>query len=90
MGNIIFGPFKETTLCYDKACLDYEIQHACSVSWHLTWLFCPVECPSYNLLPREMFLLNNPFSPSDGLDSSQAIGGVVEGKVEKKGFNHLV
>lgn len=79
MGNIIFGPFEETTLCCDKAHLNDEIQHTCSVSWHLTCFFA-LFCPSYNL-PRAMWPLNNFFSPSDGLDSSQAIGGVVEGKV---------
>lgn len=84
MGNIILGPFEETTLCYDKAWMMKFSTHALSPGTS------PVFLPSYNLLPRERSPLKNPFSPSDGLDSSQAIGGVVEGKVWKEGFNHLL
>lgn len=84
MGNIIFGPFEETTLCCDKAWMMKFSTHALSPGTS------PVLLPSCNLLPREMCPLKNPFSPSDGLDSNQAIGGVVEGKVWKEGLNHLL
>lgn len=84
MGNIILGPFEETTLCYDRAWMMKFSTHALSPGTS------PVFLPSYNLFPREVCPLKNPFSPSDGLDSSQAIGGVVEGKVWEEGFNHLL
>lgn len=78
MGNIIFGPFEETTLCYDKAGMMKFSTYALSPGTS------PGECLPYNLLPKEMCPLNNPLSPSDGLGSSQAIGGLWRGKFGKR------
>lgn len=81
MGNIICGPFEETTLCCDKAPLNDEIQPTCSVSWHLTCVFA-LFCPSYNL-PRSMWPLNNFFSPSMGWIQARHLVGLWRGKFTK-------
>lgn len=60
----------------------------CLLAPHL--FICPVERPSYNLLCWEVCLLSRRLSQSDGLDSSQVIGEVVEGEIQKEVFNHLV